>query len=81
LWRFTFHGTAHGDAVRMYARRIGDEIVMERAVGGGLVRWTFGAVTDDTFHWRNERSSDGGVGWRLDQEADARRAPAEPDQG
>ncbi|MEU3075178.1 hypothetical protein [Streptomyces laurentii] len=80
LWRFTFHGTAHGDVVQMYARRIGDEIVMERAVGGDLVRWTFGAVTDDTFHWRNERSSDGGRTWRLDQEVDARRAPAEPDQ-
>lgn len=73
LWRFTFHGTAHGDVVHMYARRIGDEIVMERAHGRTLVRWIFSDVTADTFHWRNERSTDGGHTWHLDQEVDARR--------
>ncbi|WP_369142173.1 hypothetical protein [Streptomyces sp. R44] len=73
LWRFTFHGTAHGDQVHMYARRIDDEIVMERAAGGDLVRWTFADITADSFHWRNERSTDGGRTWRLDQEVDARR--------
>lgn len=73
LWRFTFHGTAHGDVVPMYARRIGDEIVMERAHGGTLVRWTFADVTADAFHWRNERSTDGGRTWHLDQEVHARR--------
>ncbi|MFD8598562.1 hypothetical protein ACFV1L_26515 [Kitasatospora sp. NPDC059646] len=73
LWRFTFHGTARGDQVQMYARRIGDEIVMERATGTALVRWTFADITADAFHWRNERSSDGGATWRLDQEVSARR--------
>ncbi|MGR7001967.1 hypothetical protein ACU686_34670 [Yinghuangia aomiensis] len=73
LWRFTFHGTAHGDAVHMYARRIGDEIVMERARGGTLVRWIFADVTADAFHWRNERSTDRGHTWHLDQEVHARR--------
>ncbi|MEU1289806.1 hypothetical protein [Kitasatospora sp. NPDC005856] len=73
LWRFTFHGTARGDVVHMYARQIGDDIVMERATGGDLVRWTFADITADTFHWRNERSPDGGHTWRLDQEVDARR--------
>ncbi|MFH8516135.1 hypothetical protein ACH4CE_13635 [Streptomyces gelaticus] len=73
LWRFTFHGTAHGDLVHMYARQIDDEIVMERAAGGDLVRWTFADITAGTFHWRNERSTDGGHTWRLDQEVNARR--------
>ncbi|GGU77955.1 hypothetical protein GCM10010275_10760 [Streptomyces litmocidini] len=73
LWRFTFHGTARGDLVHMYARRIGDEVVMERATGRDLVRWTFSDVTADTFRWRNERSADGGATWRLDQEVDAHR--------
>ncbi|MFC4906661.1 hypothetical protein [Actinomadura gamaensis] len=73
LWRFTFHGTARGDLLHMFARRIGDEIVMERAAGSDLVRWTFGDITADTFHWRNQRSSDGGRTWRLDQEVHARR--------
>ncbi|MGW5775940.1 hypothetical protein [Streptomyces sp. NPDC003863] len=73
LWRFTFHGTARGDVVQMYARQIGDEIVMERAAGGDLVRWTFAGITADTFHWRNERSADGGRTWHLDQDVHAHR--------
>ncbi|MES4909404.1 MULTISPECIES: hypothetical protein [unclassified Streptomyces] len=73
LWRFTFHGTARGDLVQMYARLIDDEIVMERAAGRDLVRWTFADITADAFHWRNERSTDGGQAWRLDQEVTARR--------
>ncbi|MFC9394069.1 hypothetical protein ACFTWS_13040 [Streptomyces sp. NPDC057027] len=59
--------------VQMYARQIGDEIVMERAVGGDLVRWTFADITADTFHWRNERSADGGRTWHLDQDVHAHR--------
>ncbi|OMI35783.1 hypothetical protein [Streptomyces sparsogenes] len=81
LWRFTFHGTAHGDLVHMYARQIDDEIVMERAAGGDLVRWTFTDITAAAFHWRNERSTDGGHTWRLDQEADARRREATQEPG
>ncbi|GAA0230814.1 hypothetical protein GCM10009527_029230 [Actinomadura nitritigenes] len=73
MWRFTFHGTAHGDLLHMYARQIDDEIVMERAAGNALVRWTFADITSDTFHWRNERSTDGGHTWRLDQEVRAHR--------
>ncbi|MFF5019392.1 hypothetical protein [Streptomyces sp. NPDC001165] len=57
----------------MYARQIDDEIVMERAAGSDLVRWTFTDITAETFHWRNERSADGGHTWRLDQEVSARR--------
>jgi hypothetical protein len=37
LWRFTFHSTAHGHLIHLYARQIGDEIVMEQAEGGDLV--------------------------------------------
>ncbi|GAA3483177.1 hypothetical protein [Streptomyces yanii] len=73
LWRFTFHGTARGDVVHMYARQIDDEIVMERAAGSDLIRWTFTDITTDTFRWRNERSIDGGHTWRLDQGVSARR--------
>lgn len=73
LWRFTFHGTARGDLVHMYARQIDQDIVMEHATGSDLTRWTFTDITPDTFHWRNQRSTNGGHTWRLDQEADAHR--------
>lgn len=74
LWRFTFHGTARGDVVHMYARQIGDDLVMERAAGSALIRWIFTAITPGSFTWRNERSTDGGTTWHLDQEVSAHRA-------
>ena len=77
LWRFTFHGTASGAVVHMFARTIGDEIVMERAEGGRLARWIFSDLGTQTFHWRSESSTEGGRSWRLDQEVDARRLTGE----
>jgi hypothetical protein len=74
LWRFTFHGTARGDLIHMYAREIGDEIVMERADGGDLVRWVFSDVRPESFRWRSERSNDGGASWRLEQSVQADNA-------
>ena len=74
LWRFTFHGTAHGHLIHMYAREIGEEMVMERAEGGDLVRWIFFDIGPESFHWRSQRSTDGGVSWRLEQLVRADRA-------
>jgi len=76
LWRFTFHGTAHGHLIHMYAREIDDEIIMERAEGAHLVRWIFSDIRPDSFHWRSEHSIDGGANWRLDQRVQAHRATA-----
>jgi uncharacterized protein len=61
----------------MFARVIRDEIVMERAEGGELVRWIFSDIHTDTFHWRSERSPGRCRTWRLEQEVDARRVCAE----
>ena len=55
LWRFTFHGTAHGHLIHMYARVIGDEIVMEQAQGGDLLRWIFSDIGPESFRWRSQR--------------------------
>lgn len=74
LWRFTFHGTARGDLIHMFARELGDEIVMERADGGELVRWIFADLQPESFQWRAERSANGGGSWRLEQEVTARRS-------
>jgi len=80
LWRFTFHGTAHGRLIHMYAREIDDEIVMEQAEGGDLVRWIFSDVRPESFHWRSRRSADGGASWRLQQRVRADRAARQPQQ-
>jgi hypothetical protein len=61
LWRFTFHGTAHGHLIHMYARQINDDIVMEQAQGGDLIRWIFSDIRPESFRWRSQRSTDGGT--------------------
>jgi hypothetical protein len=58
----------------MYAREIDDEIVMERAQGGDLIRWIFSGIGPESFHWRSQRSTDGGASWRLEQRVRAARA-------
>jgi len=73
LWRFTFHSTARSLVIHMFAREIGEAMVLERAEAGDLVRWTFVEIRAETFYWRGERSSDGGRTWRLEQEVRARR--------
>jgi hypothetical protein len=73
LWRFTFHGTAYGTEVQMFAREIGDEMVLERADGGRLTRWTFSEFDAASFSWRSEISTDGGGSWQLEQGLTASR--------
>ena len=76
LWRFTFHGTAYAAQVHMTARQIGDDMVLEGADGGRLVRWIFSEIGPRSFSWRAEASTDGGASWRLEQTVDATKAQA-----
>jgi hypothetical protein len=46
-------------------------------VDGATLRWSFDDITDTTFNWRGETSSDGGKTWRIEQEMKLRRH-AEP---
>jgi hypothetical protein len=66
-------GDATKNLIHMYAREIDDEIVMERAEGGDLVRWIFFDIRPESFHWRSERSTEGGASWRLEQAVRADR--------
>jgi hypothetical protein len=60
----------------MYAREIDDEIVMEQAQGGDLIRWIFSDIRPQSFRWHSQRSTDGGANWRLEQQVRADRAAA-----
>ena len=73
LWRFTFHGTATGALVHMFARQVGDEMVLEQADGRRLERWVFSDMAPRSFSWRSEVSADGGGTWRREQELTAQR--------
>jgi hypothetical protein len=62
---------------RQIGRARGADIVQEGpGPAGGLLRWSFTAITPDSFHWLGERSADEGKSWRLQVEVLARRAGA-----
>jgi hypothetical protein len=72
-WRSTWHGPVNGYVLPFVAKAVGDEIVLERTERGEIVRWIFGQIQTDTFHWRAVSSADSGATWRLDQEMFATR--------
>jgi hypothetical protein len=51
---------------------------MEQAEGGDLIRWIFSDIRPQSFRWHNQRSTDGGAHWRLEQQvrADLAAPPA-----
>lgn len=62
---------------RMIGRARGSDIVQEgKDDTGAAVRWSFTAITPNSFHWLAERSPDGGATWRLLVEFFARRVAA-----
>ena len=76
-WRSTWHGPVNGIVWPFIARQIGDEMVLERTDDkGDVVRWIFGEITNNSFHWRAESSRDGGAGWRREQDMFATRRAA-----
>lgn len=59
---------------RMIGRARGSDIVQEgEDETGAAARWSFTAITPDSFRWLAERSPDGGATWRLLVEYLARR--------
>jgi hypothetical protein len=62
----------------LYRRQLGraegaDIVQIGTDDGGAPVRWSFRDRTEDSFHWRAERSPDGGASWNLQVEYLARR--------
>ncbi|HEU5438421.1 MAG TPA: putative glycolipid-binding domain-containing protein [Ktedonobacterales bacterium] len=73
-WRSVWTGPVGRNAQVMIARAAGEEIVVEGTNRHGHpLRWIFSAITDQSFHWRNLVSEDGGQSWRMQEELDARR--------
>lgn len=73
-WRSTWHGPVNGIVWPFLARALGDEMVLERTDDdGALVHWIFGDITSTSFHWRADRSLDGGATWHREQDMFATR--------
>jgi hypothetical protein len=76
-WWVVWQDPVAGEFAVLLARAEGDRIVMEGQwnIGdnGRDFRWTFSEMTETSFLWRNEVSSDGGETWRTAEEFRARR--------
>jgi hypothetical protein len=58
----------------MVGRKEREDIVqLGSAPDGTKIRWSFSEITTNSFRWRGEVSSDGGVTWRVNVEFLARR--------
>lgn len=76
-WWVVWQDPLAGEFAVLLARADGDRIVMNGqwsiADDGRDFRWTFSEMTETSFLWRNEVSSDGGETWRTAEEFRARR--------
>jgi hypothetical protein len=75
-WRVNWLNPHDGIRAELIGRRSGKEIVQEgRFPDGTPIRWTFGDIAENSFHWRGERLEPDGKTWQLQVEFRARRAP------
>ena len=73
-WRMTWWNPVSGVETRLVGRRVGSQIVQTGAdADGNLIRWVFVEFDHDRFHWRGEKSADGGLTWTCVTEYFARR--------
>lgn len=76
-WRVTWWNPVTGIETRLVGRRAGSQIVQTGSdEDGRLIRWVFVEVGPEAFHWRGDRSEDGGRTWTCETEFFARRRPA-----
>jgi hypothetical protein len=73
-WHILWNDPLKQIYLRQIGRARGDDIVQEGKDDAGVsTRWSFTAITPDSFHWLGERSPDGGATWQLQAEFFARR--------
>jgi hypothetical protein len=75
-WRITWINPVTGAENRLVGRPEGQQIIHRGTDAAGRpIRWSFVEIRPDSFHWRDERSEDGGGSWICDIEFFARRRP------
>jgi hypothetical protein len=72
-WRVVFCAPQSGGLVTLEARKVGDEIVMDRTNTDVPGKWIFSEITPDSFHWRSEVQDGADGAWRLQEEMNVRR--------
>jgi hypothetical protein len=77
-WRVTWNGPIQGVRRTFIARRLGDTIVQKgKTEQGQPLRWIFSDIREDSFRWRSVHTTDGEQSWRLREEMDVQRKPAQ----
>jgi hypothetical protein len=73
-WRITYINPVTGQRDELIGRRIGKDILQIGTHQDGTpIRWSFTAITPDSFRWTGEALEPDGVTWRLEGEFHARR--------
>jgi hypothetical protein len=73
-WRIVFINPQFNYMVTAQGGRVGDRIVLHGVDTDGLpLRWTFSEITSDSFHWRGEKSRDGGKTWKIEEDHHMKR--------
>ena len=75
-WRIYWIDPATNSFRQQIGRKEGTDIIQEGVTEtGALSRWSFTEITQASFHWKGEASTDNGATWRLFVEVFAKRAP------
>jgi hypothetical protein len=73
-WRIAWTNPVRGHREEQVGRWNGRDILQEGTRPDGTkTRWTFTAITSDSFHWRGEAMHPGSQAWDLEAEFSAKR--------
>ncbi|MBI3677766.1 MAG: hypothetical protein HY243_14250 [Proteobacteria bacterium] len=68
LWQVTWISPMAQSVIRLSGKSDGDAIVLHGTDSdGSLLRWSIDDITDTSFTWRGEYSTDNGATWRLQE--------------
>ncbi len=74
-WRVTWVNPVNGSRDELIGRSSGKDIVqVGTSADGGLIRWSFTEITEDSFLWLGERLSSDGKTWERKAEFRAKRS-------
>lgn len=73
-WLVSWFAALRGEVIHLRGGAKGDRIVLHgEDVNGARLRWSFNDITERSFRWIGETSSDLGMTWRIEQEMQLRR--------
>jgi hypothetical protein len=68
-WRLNWFNPVSGASDQLIAKKLGNDIVQEGIDAvGNLMKWSFVDILPNSFHWKGERSFDGGKTYKLEAE-------------